>query len=398
VEEFNILDRIAFTSSTNEKLKTLKDNVSNERLADLLDATYNFHRKYHIHKFDMPNAVSDLHKADVHANFLYVISQLENREVTGNDARSLVESFFCVCTHKQQQWYSKVLNKDLKIGISAKTIKKAGFDIPLFELMLATDGAKCPNINKIVPQGVYISPKLDGYRCLAVCTGSSVTLYTRKGTEYHNFPFDGEIMSDDFQAMQKSAFADKRGTTVGDVKFHVFDQIPYDEWVGQKFKTQKWERMNMLNAYSNNFDNNILLVDQQKVDNLDDIIRIRNQFQQQGYEGAMTIPANCPYYVGRKGCRLLKFKTMQSQDCTVIGFYEGTEGTRNEGRLGGLVLLQEDGTTRCDCGTGFSDKDRDYIWTNQAEFLNNKVEIKYQELTKDGVMRFPVFERWRIDK
>jgi DNA ligase-1 len=110
----------------------------------------------------------------------------------------------------------------------------------------------------------------------------------------------------------------------------------------------------------------------------------------------MLLP-DIPYYLGKKSNKLLKLKTMQSQDCRVVGFYEGEKGTRNEGTLGGLELIQENEKT-CNCGTGFSDEDRSYIWNNRSEFVGRIAEIKYQELTEDGVMRFPVFMRWRNDK
>jgi DNA ligase-1 len=263
-------------------------------------------------------------------------------------------------------------------------------------------------------KGVYVSPKLDGYRCLAVCAGGSVTLYSRKGTEYLNFPgveedlkrsfscdvvLDGEIMSDDFQAMQKSAFANTRGTVVGDVKFHVFDFIPYSEWISGNFKMKKSDRLTLLEKMNKvlKYKKSIELVEQNKANTLEEIQGSQLKFEQQGYEGAMVIPADSPYYKGRKSNMLLKFKSMQSQDCLVTGFYEGTTGTRNQGRLGGLILQQENGQI-CECGTGFTDEDREYIYKNRSEFVGKVAEIKYQELTKDGIMRFPVFVRWRNDK
>jgi DNA ligase-1 len=409
--ELQILQSLEEASGKNEKAAILNDNKDNQKLFELLDAGLNFFRKFHIHKFDMPHAINDSHEADVHANFIFTLSELENRNVTGNDAKSFVESFFSVCTAKQQKWYSRVLQKDLKIGVSVKTAAKY-FDIPTFDVMLATDGKKCKKLGQIIEGGVYASPKLDGYRCLAVIAGGSVTLYSRNGSVYENFPsiveslsntfkdvsivLDGEIMSDDFQSMQQSAFASTRGTTVGDVKFHVFDYIPYKEWQSGKFEKSKSVRYSHLEAMAPVFPNNIVLVDQEVTNSIDRVLQLEKQYMALGYEGVMVVP-DIPYYKGRKSNKLMKFKTMLSQDCEIVGFYEGTAGTRNEGRLGGLVLKQENGLT-CECGSGFSDDDRDYIWNNQSEFLGRIAEIKYQELTNHDIMRFPIFMRWRDDK
>jgi ATP-dependent DNA ligase len=88
---------------------------------------------------------------------------------------------------------------------------------------------------------------------------------------------------------------------------------------------------------------------------------------------------------------------MVSQDCEITGFYEGKNDTKHIGRLGGVVLKQENGLA-CECGSGFSDESREYIWNNQAEFLGRVIECKYQELSVHNIMRFPIFIRFRDDK
>lgn len=410
MNEFQILQNLEKATGKSDKASILSSNKQNKRLEELLDAGLNFFRKFHINKFEVLSCTDN--DIDRHKDFLFLLLALQNRDITGNDAKNTVETFLRSCNKEQQKWYSRVLQKDLKIGVSVKTAAKY-FNIPTFDVMLATDGKKCKKLNQIIESGVYASPKLDGYRCLAVIAGSSVTLYSRNGSVYSNFPqveeellkkfkcdvvLDGEIMSDDFQSMQQSAFASTRGTTVGDVKFHVFDFIPYSEWQTGKFKMKKSDRLTLLNKMNKVIKGckNIVLVDQEKTNSIDRVLQLEKQYMASGYEGVMVVP-DIPYYKGRKSNRLMKFKTMLSQDCEVIGFYEGTAGTRNEGRLGGLVLKQENGLT-CECGSGFSDDDRDYIWNNQSEFLGRTAEIKYQELTNHDVMRFPIFMRWRNDK
>ena len=88
---------------------------------------------------------------------------------------------------------------------------------------------------------------------------------------------------------------------------------------------------------------------------------------------------------------------MLSQDCVVTGMYEGKAGTRLEDSMGGIVVRQENGEI-CECGTGFSDEDRKIMWNNPELHIGSIAECKYQELTNDNIMRFPVFLRWRNDK
>lgn len=414
MNELDILQRISDESSKNGKIKILKDNSKNKRLGELLDAALNYKRIFYINKLDLGRSIVNegVMFPDLHDEFISILKKLETRELTGNDARIELTMFLIKCSKKQEEWYLKILRKDLKAGFSAETAVEAGFDIPLFDVMLAKDGKSCKNLDQIISKGVYASPKFDGYRCIAVINYGNVTLYSRAGTEFVNFPsivesleksfpmqslvLDGEIMSDDFQAMQKSAFANKRGTTVGDVKYFVFGYIPYDEWESKQFKLNTSGRLAALDVLKNSFSSNIVAVAHKKINSIDDALKFEANCLNYGYEGAMLLP-DIPYYLGKKSNKLLKLKTMQSQDCRVDGFYEGEIGTRNQGTLGGLELIQENGA-RCNCGTGFSDEDRSYIWNNKAEFIGRTAEIKYQELTEDGVMRFPVFMRWRNDK
>jgi DNA ligase-1 len=408
----DILDHVESLSGKKDKVEFLKSHNTNQELKELLHAALSFSRKYHIKKFEVRH---DPRVALGHGDFMNMLDDLENRVVTGNDAIDRVEATLELGDDQQRKWYPRILRKDLKAGFDISTANKAGFDIPKFDVMLAKDGNSCKKLGELVKEGVWCSPKLDGYRCIAQCSFGTVTLHSRNGTEYQNFPaivstleewckessfvLDGEIMSDDFNSMQQSAFASKRGTAVGDVKFHVFGLIPTDEWNSDKFKTLTSHRLNNLQMLMDKNDDknpgNIEFVEQTCVYTVERIMELQAEYESKGYEGVMVLP-NVPYFRGRKSNKLMKFKSMHSQDCEVTGVYEGTG--KYEGLLGGMHLLQEDGVTKCDVGSGFTDADREFIWNNPDQVIGRKAEIKFQELTPDGVMRFPIFMRWRDDK
>ena len=410
----NVLSRVAAVSGKNDKLNILKENTNNAELAELLDATFNYNRRFWVNKFEMPEPlINNSIKINQHINFMGLLQKLETRTITGNTAKIAVESFMSSCTAFQQEWYAKILRKDLKAGFSAKTAVKAGFNnIPLFDVMLAKDGKTCKKVKEIVEKGVFVTPKYDGYRCLAIVNNGAVTLLSRNGTVYDNFQiiteslsncfpqgqyiFDGEIMSDDFQSMQKSAFANKRGTTVGDVKYHVFGYVPYNEWTAKIFKMNTMSRITELYKLAKSFDENLLVVQHTFVNSMDLVLKMEQQYLTQGFEGAMALP-DIPYYLGKKSNKLLKFKTMISEDCVVVGHFEGKPGTRLEGKLGGFIVKQENGL-ECRCGSGYSDEDREHYMLAPEKWHNKVMEIKYQEKTTDGIMRFPIFMRWRQDK
>jgi DNA ligase-1 len=78
------------------------------------------------------------------------------------------------------------------------------------------------------------------------------------------------------------------------------------------------------------------------------------------------------------------------------------EGTgRNEGRLGALVCRGEDDgrMVEVNCGSGFSDADRDSFWSSRGDLIGQLVEVRADAITQnqDGTysLRFPRFKTFR---
>ena len=430
----NILNELEQASGKNEKIKILKRNYTNKELKDLLNAALNFKSKFHIKKFDeniLPkNYRTTSHGSSMHQEFMSLLNVLEKRELTGNAAIAAVEEFMNGCGNDTAKWYARILRKDLKSGYGISTANKSGYGIPIFEVQLAKDGTKCKKLNQILANGAYASPKLDGYRCKAVIENGEATLYSRNGTVFENFPgieedliamfwneehnskhvLDGEIMSSDFNSMQQTAFSSKSGKSVGDVVYNIFDIIPFSEWETGSFVKPAGERYESLGILFDMMKPHMIArgIDSLKevphtpVTTLKEILELEKQFIELGYEGVMVNP-DIPYYRGKKSNRMLKFKTMKSMEATVTSCYEGRPGTKYEGTLGGFHIVQEGdenglgaGVT-CEVGAR-GDKDRDSIWADQKVCYNRTIEVKYQELTLEGRMRFPIFSRWRPDK
>lgn len=108
-----------------------------------------------------------------------------------------------------------------------------------------------------------------------------------------------------------------------------------------------------------------------------------------GGEGLMMRRPGSLYEAGRS-TSLLKVKTFHDAEARVIGHDPGKG--KHKGRLGALVLEMPDGT-RFNAGTGFSDEERE-----NPPPIGSIVTYRYQELTKDGVPRFPSYVGLAIDK
>jgi len=418
MNELRVLQSIAGVSGKNDKRALLKAHVNDKRLQDLLDAALNYKRRYYIKKWE---EISPFYQVEVdqHATFMKLLSDLESQKYRGDAAIKMVTAFLFDCSGTQRDWYSRILRKDLKAGFSVDSAIDCGFDIPLFEVQLAKDGYECKKLDQMIKAGLSASRKYDGYRCFAVVHNGEVTLYTRNGEIFHNFPgveesllqicgmgsfvFDGEIMSNNFQSMQKSAFASKRRTTVGDMIYKIFDMIPYAEWESKKFITPAFSRYNTLSTFISaqlivhSNVTNLHVVDRVMVRDRQHLLDLELQYILDGDEGVMANP-NIPYYMGKSSNKMLKFKQFKSMDCEVISAYRGDSLSKYKNTLGGFTVLQENGV-QCDVGGGYDDAERDELWDGQKDLIGRVMEVKYQNLTEDDKkMRFPVFKRWRPDK
>jgi DNA ligase-1 len=107
-----------------------------------------------------------------------------------------------------------------------------------------------------------------------------------------------------------------------------------------------------------------------------------------GGEGLMLRQPASRYIAGRS-TTLLKVKSFLDAEARVVGHTRGTG--RHAGRLGALEVELPNGI-RFSVGTGLSDAERD-----QPPAIGALITFRYQELSNDGVPRFPSFVGVRDD-
>nr|HEX4316785.1 DNA ligase [Kofleriaceae bacterium] len=107
-----------------------------------------------------------------------------------------------------------------------------------------------------------------------------------------------------------------------------------------------------------------------------------------GGEGLMMRQPGSKYEIGRSWT-LRKVKTFHDAEARVIAHVRGTG--KHAGRLGSLQCQMADGTT-FNVGTGLSDAER-----NNPPLVGTIITYRYQELSNDGVPRFPSYVGVRGD-
>ena len=147
---WEIVKELEATSSRLEKERILSEHLEdNLELQDGLRHCFDLMKVFYIRQVDKKE--DDSGEGLGWGHFLSEVEQLLSRQVTGNDAKDLVEKLMGIATKDQwNNWYRRVILKDMRCGMSETTVnkvaKRLGLDytIPVFECMLATDSAKVP--------------------------------------------------------------------------------------------------------------------------------------------------------------------------------------------------------------------------------------------------------------
>jgi DNA ligase-1 len=323
-------------------------------------------------------------------------------------------------------WYRRILIKDLRCGVSEKTVNKVLkgktiASVPVFECMLAHDGA---NHEKKITGKKLLEPKLDGVRAITVVDYESktVTMYTRNGKVLENFAhitsylegyieeigrsmvFDGEVVSHSFQDLMKQVHR-KSNVQAQDARLCLFDAVPLVEFKAGKSVMGQRRRSNLLKNWANIFaDSGCVEIIPQIEVNLDEFLGeieykdYNKKMVAEGFEGIMIKDPDAKYEC-KRSASWLKQKPFIEVSLSITAVEEGTG--RNVGRLGALVCEGvDDGKTICvNVGSGFSDGDRDSYWQERDTVVGQVVEVRADAVTQnqDGTysLRFPRFLRFR---
>lgn len=354
-------------------------------------------------------------------SFTLALTGFVGRTVTGNTARDMVATMMSSATQEQwNHWYRRILIKDLRCGVSEKTINKVvSGTVPLFECQLSHDSA---NHESKVGGEKIIQVKLDGVRVLTIVyPDGRVDQFSRNGKELVNFGMikeqlslvahtftepmvlDGEIMSSSFQDLMKQIHR-KSNVTANDAVLNLFDMLPLDMFKDGVARIPQLQRSMDLTEWHNKNADVIPNVDvlQYEIVNISTpdgnrrFKEINAKAIEGGYEGIMIKEINAPYQCKRT-VHWLKMKPFIEVSLTVTDVEEGTG--RNMGRLGALVCsgIDDNKQIKVNVGSGFTDKQRDTFWASHV--VGQVVEVRADAVTQnqDGTysLRFPRFLHFR---
>lgn len=356
--------------------------------------------------------------------FVELAMRLAGRDLTGHAARDAIQLAMSVATTEQwNDWYRRILIKDLRCGVSVKTVNKVvPGTVPVFSCALAHDSAQH---EKKMTGRKQIEIKLDGVRVITTIRGNKVEMFSRDGRQFHNFghivreiesvledypaPYplmlDGEVMSANFQDLMKQVHR-KENVEASDAVLHLFDMAPLGNFMNGLYEKLQHERSAMVKHWVKEHSTvlqHVTALDWETID-LDTaegkqrFVELNKAAIDGGYEGLLIKDPDAPYKCKRTHA-WLKAKPFIELTLEVVAVEEGTG--RNEGRLGALVCAgQDDGKDiKVNVGSGFTDADRSSIWPARDDVIGHMVEVRADAVTQnqDGTysLRFPRFKTFR---
>ena len=389
---------------------------------------------YTFHVKQVPESEGIEHAENPWPVFWGLLEGLRTRSFSGHRARdAILETMKRFDSLEWNNLCRRVITKDLRCGISEKTLNKVlgrtEWRIPVFTCQLAQDSTDQPKKLKGIKR---LECKLDGVRVLAVIEDGDVTLYSRNGKVFENFPeieeavrqhstkfmlgdggghrvhqrlvLDGEIVGESFQKLMKQAHRKSNAVTTG-MTYHIFDMLPLSSLQTGHYNAQQHKRIESLERARARLPEhgplqimNGLEVDLDTAEGHDIMNRYAQDAVANGFEGIMIKDLSAPYECKRSSF-WMKWKPTITVDLTIVGFEEGTG--RNLGRLGAIIYegVDNERNIRVNVGTGYSDSDRDEFWAARDRLLGVIGEIEADAITQnqDGSysLRFPRHKRFR---
>lgn len=406
-EVYNIIDKIANTSSRNEKEEILKIHKNNQQLKNILKFVYD---PFIITGISKKKINKDTIIVDRLGNDLNTVEQAIEYLKENNTGRDIdiarIQSFIYKHDNKLQDFYKQVFTKELTIGITAKTLNKVygkNF-INDFSVMLAEPFERFYN-------NVACEVKVDGCRCLTIKQNKSVNMFTRNGKLIEGFNdlieqikslpvdtmvFDGELISKDYVGTMNNLFRKSEGKQSD---YMIFDMLTLSEFQQGISNNDYWTRKQGLINLFKQVTNcpNLICVEPFKIlknATIEDINEATQIAMSMGFEGAMIKPLDSKYEC-KRSYAWQKAKIFQSDEFKIIDFEEG-DG-KYKGTLG-KVVVDVNGVS-VGVGSGFNDNQRNEIWSNKGQYLGKYLEVQFQEkIKKTGALRFPTVKSIRLDK
>jgi DNA ligase-1 len=250
-------------------------------------------------------------------------------------------------------------------------------------------------------KGVWVSPKMDGLRCIINREGA----FSRMGNKFASFPhiprelqqlfienpdlvLDGECyahaLKADFDklislAKKQKPKAAELTESEANLEYHIFDCPTAPGGYTERYA---WLQK-MIQRFANN--RWIKLCEHKHLFSEAELDAYLTVCIQQGFEGCMMNMPDAAYEADKRSYSILKYKLFMDAEFEIIDVIEG-DGNRS-GMMGRCIMkLPKGGTFDCD-----SKGNRDFfkrLLADKKNVIGKKATVRFQNYTPDGKPRF----------
>jgi DNA ligase-1 len=393
---------------------------------DLMKLALDPYIVFGVKKFDRPSVYAT--KDDQIDHFMKLCTDLANRTITGNDARSAVTEVLSRYTDQTSSYLERVLDKDPRAGFSDETYNKVWKDnqVPVFSVMLADKCESTEDFEKYITFPCQADFKYDGQRTIAIVRdGLPIEYRARSGkpSEHLNglfdedltnlrtqvgfdFILDGEAFAKDFT---ETINAKKAGNdeAKGNLKFRAFFLMPLTDWIAQKTTiTMRQNRAFLEVILPRSGCKKVMLTEGREVKDFHDMTEYCNEAIDIHKVEGLILKDWDAVYTWDRTFAWTKVKRFYDVDARFVSFYPGRPKSRLADTVGGancVAFLESGERVEFNVGSGFSDKQRADMKANPEKWLAKTHVIKYQEVSRSkskavASLRFCTYEHSRDDK
>jgi len=288
-------------------------------------------------------------------------------------------------------------HKDIDADVEADSEEKdnnknhnpSNMDVP--SVMLAHDFNKKENHIKFP---CFVQRKFDGTRCVSI---PNVGLFSRNKKKYPhlehitqeinmlpaNIILDGELYSESISFQEIVGIVKRQSLLKDDIQKQMHIKLfVYDIINDQPYHKRYQSLIELFQKY--NF-KHLVLVHSDTCASKEEMLEKHALYVEQGYEGIMLRNKN-GLYKGTRTNDLQKYKQFMDDEYKVVGFEEG-----NGLEKGAVIWVCENKyKVAFRVRPRGSREMRQEQFINGANYIGKMITVRFQELTNDGLPRFPV--------
>jgi len=341
--------------------------------------------------------------------FDIVLAELATRKITGNAARHLLCGLYNSLSNDDAKVLQSVIERDLKAGISAKTINKVFADLIYVHPYMRGSSFSAKNL-KAIKFPCFSQTKEDGeYEDIIITSASgkpTVEVRSRSGAINNHYLSDdvieslknrspdntvlmGEVLVYEDATRQKlmerakgNGYLNSNDVDPERLLHTLWDAVPYEDFLKKSCSVPYIERFVLLQHYVRQFamdTDQIKLIDSRFVGNVDGVIEHFMENVSAGLEGVM-VKNNEMLWEDGTSKESVKVKVEFECELIITRFKQGKTMGELDEIVGSIESESSDGILSVNVGGGISDDLRKLMWANRDSYLGKIITVKSNDV------------------